>query len=136
MVLGSQTVQKEKEDFIVACLLPPKDVKLSIFMSQSCSDSKQMYWQKHAAHAKLWFCSLNLICFWRFPCLCYHQIFIVKFMEHIPTKMYPLDKTHIPSSPLYSARFLQSPHTDYYAFSNIILLHATSLYEYSHDIKA
>ena len=36
-------IQKERGNFVVACVLPLYNVKLSIFTSWSCSDGKEMY---------------------------------------------------------------------------------------------
>ena len=37
------TIQKERGNFVVACVLPLYNVKLGIFTSWSCSDGKEMY---------------------------------------------------------------------------------------------
>ena len=57
--------QKEEYNFVVASLRPSKNEKLGIFTSQSCISGKEMYRKGMMALAKLLFCFLNLLFFWR-----------------------------------------------------------------------
>ena len=43
--------QKGKENFVVACLRPSENVKLSILTSYWCSDGKEIY-KKSMMHAR------------------------------------------------------------------------------------
>ena len=41
--MNHSQVQKERGNFVVACVLPLYNLKLGILTSQSCSDGKEMY---------------------------------------------------------------------------------------------
>ena len=61
--------QKEKSNFVVACLRPPSNAKLGIFpLSRSCKNEKEMY-KKVWCTWEVVVCLLNLLFFFKFSLL-------------------------------------------------------------------
>ena len=62
LIHKNHTQGHKKNNFDVACLRPPENLKLEIFMSLSCSDGKKMY-KKSDARVDILFCLLDLLLF-------------------------------------------------------------------------